>query len=61
VFVYLFQSDPATIGERADSHNIARELANHVAARNPGGQHEALALGIGLLDSARHMKQVSSG
>jgi hypothetical protein len=61
VLVDFFERDATITGKRADAHDIARELPDHVTAWNPRRQHETLALGIGPLDAARHMEQVSGG
>ena len=40
------------------THEMSRELADQVAARNPGGQAETLPLGIRIIDRARDLEQV---
>jgi len=43
------------------AHDVARELADHVAARNPRGQHEALPFWIGRFDGDGDVKKMCAG
>ncbi|ABA50678.1 hypothetical protein BURPS1710b_3583 [Burkholderia pseudomallei 1710b] len=47
--------------ERTQRHDIARELAHHIAARNPYGQREALARRVRIGERERHLEQVRGG
>ena len=42
-------------------HNMAREIANHITARNPGGQAERLPLRGRVRHRQGHFKQVRLG
>jgi hypothetical protein len=42
-------------------HDVARELAHHVAARNPHRQHETLAGRIGIGDGHGDFEQMGGG
>ncbi|MCY1227045.1 hypothetical protein D9M72_393020 [compost metagenome] len=58
LLVELGQADlaPARVG--ADAHDIAREVPDHVTARDPGRQRETLAGGVGLAHGNGDGKQV---
>ena len=45
----------------ADRHNIARVVANHVTARNPGWHAQSLASRIGRRDAQFDLEQVRLG
>ena len=47
--------------ERLQRHDVAREFADHVAARNPDRQHETLAGGIRLCNGERHFEEMRGG
>ena len=60
VLVDLVDRDRRSAAVGGQRDDVARELADHVAAGNPGGQREALAVGVGRGDSARHLEVVAA-
>ena len=58
VLVGFFKRDLSAISARRDAHDVARELTNHVAARYPCRQHQALAGRVRRLYRQRHFEQV---
>src|SRR5471032_852016 len=60
MFIELGQRDRLAIGLGADLHDVAREFADHVAARYPGRQHQQLAVGGRCGDRQRDLEQVDA-
>ena len=58
VLVELLERARFAIGLRGQADDVARELPDHVAARNPRRQAEHLALRIGLVHGAGHLEQM---
>ncbi len=61
VLVELVHAQLAVAGERRQAHDVARELADHVAAGNPRRQHESLAIRRRIVDGDGDVKQVRAG
>jgi hypothetical protein len=59
VLVELCQCHGGTGPLGADAHDIAREFADHVAARDPGRQREGLPVRIGIGHRQRDVEQVT--